>query len=157
MSFGATLPREFNITNQGVRLKFSNLTSNVGNAYNPLTGKFTSPVEGIYLFSWNIRSNFGTSVFTMLMVNRYGVMAMHTDSGESLHQGFQSSSSKTVIITLLKGDEVYIENVPQRGQILSDGRGQSGFVGTLLFSTFNPSINKFDHVSIFYFFCSCEL
>ena len=124
MSFGATLPREFNTTNQEVRLKFSNLTSNVDNAYNPLTGKFTSPVEGTYLFSWNIRSNFGTSVFTMLMVNGYGVMAMHTDSGESLHQGFQSSSSKTVIITLLKGDEVYIENVPQRGQILNDG-GQS--------------------------------
>ena len=138
VSFCATLPRQFNTTNQEVRLKFSNLTSNVGNAYNPLTGKFTSPVEGTYLFSWNIRCNFGTSVFTMLMVNGYGVMAMHTDNGENLHQGFQSSSSRTVIITLLKGDEVYIENVPQRGQILSDGRGQSGFVGTLLFSTFNP-------------------
>ena len=83
-------------------LKFDNVLTNVGTAYNPSTGMFTAPTDGTYLFNWSIRTGYLASIITKLMVNGKMVEAMHTDS--SLDQGyrFDAHSSKTAILTLIE-------------------------------------------------------
>ncbi|CAC5410355.1 C1QL [Mytilus coruscus] len=132
-AFYAIMSRSFNHSEIEAVLQFDNVTLNIGNNYDRFDGVYTAPVYGTYLFSWKITAGYASSVNTALMVNSKQVASMHTDSGESPHQGFQASSSNTAIITVQLGDQVYVRNTPQRGQILSNLVEQSGFAGTLLF------------------------
>lgn len=134
IAFDAMLSHDYVHGDQQAVLKFDNVLTNVGNAYNPSTGIFTAPTDGTYLFNWSIRTGYLASIVTKLMVNGKMVQATHTDSSLDQANQFDAHSSKTAILTLIEGDKVYIENYPQRGTIHSDDNGQSGFVGTLLFN-----------------------
>ncbi|CAC5410361.1 C1QL [Mytilus coruscus] len=135
VAFDAVLSKNYVHGEQDFVLKFDQVLTNVGNAYNSATGIFTAPFSGTYLFSWNIRSGYVASIITKLMVNGTPMQSTHTDSSLDQSNGFEAHSSKTAILTLQQNDKVYIENFPQRGQIHSDGTGHTGFVGTLLFQS----------------------
>ncbi|XP_063448416.1 complement C1q-like protein 4 [Mytilus trossulus] len=135
VAFDAVLSKNYVHGEQDFVLKFDQVLTNVGNAYNSATGTFTAPFPGTYLFSWNIRSGYVSSIVAKLMVNGTPVQATHTDSSLNQSNGFEAHSSKTAILNLQQNDRVYIENFPQRGQIHSDANGHTGFVGTLLFQS----------------------
>ena len=50
MSFSAKLSSILKINNTDV-IKFDDVLTNVGNAYNPTSGKFIAPFNGSYLFT----------------------------------------------------------------------------------------------------------
>ena len=50
MAFSAKLSRVLEINNNDV-IKFDDVLTNVGNAYNPTSGKFVTPYNGSYLFT----------------------------------------------------------------------------------------------------------
>ncbi|XP_063448414.1 complement C1q-like protein 4 [Mytilus trossulus] len=135
VAFDAVLSKNYVHGEQDFVLKFDQVLTNVGNAYNSATGTFTAPFPGTYLFSWNIRSGYVSSIVAKLMVNGTPVQATHTDSSLNQSHGFEAHSSKTAILNLQQNDRVYIENFPQRGQMHSDANGHTGFVGTLLFQS----------------------
>lgn len=60
-----------NVTGNGAvyTILFTNVTDNVGNCYNPLTGEFTAPVDGIYEFDYTV----GLTQITSAMTSGDGV------------------------------------------------------------------------------------
>ena len=78
-------------------IKFNDVSLNIGGAYNPSTGKFTAPVEGLYLFSVSYLQLNGYQSFVRLMKDN----TVYSDLYAS-HK-FHDQLSKTVLATLKKG------------------------------------------------------
>ncbi|XP_062305615.1 complement C1q-like protein 2 [Osmerus eperlanus] len=97
-------------------LVYPNVITNIGGAYNPVTGIFTAPVKGVYLFSFtgmDDRSHYGVSVF--LFKNDKKLMSQWKMNNGSTHQYVQN----TVIVELKDGDVIYTR-LPAGHRILGD-------------------------------------
>jgi hypothetical protein len=92
-------------------LKFNRVLYNLGNAYNNYTGIFTVPVNGTYLFSFQIEEWDTPEIVCKLQVD--GTNQVGAQSGN------------TAILGLAKGQSVWV-------QIINNGRfyGESTFGGT---------------------------
>ncbi|XP_056012369.1 complement C1q-like protein 3 isoform X1 [Ostrea edulis] len=85
---------------------FDNVVTNVGNAYNPKTGKFTTPSKGIYLFNWYTLSNPGKVSHAGLYVN--GKMKGRQASNNQGNDKKYITAGSSIVLALEKGDLVYI-------------------------------------------------
>lgn len=88
---------------------YDQVVTNVGNAYNTSTGKFTAPTNGIYQFNWYTLSNPKVTSHPGLFVNGQikARQAANNQSGTS--QWLTTGSS--MALPLKRGDEVYIMDV----------------------------------------------
>ncbi|XP_056016796.1 complement C1q-like protein 4 [Ostrea edulis] len=107
---------------------FDNVVTNVGNAYNPKTGQFTTPRKGVYLFNWYTLSNPGKTSHAGLYVNgkiKGRQAANNKDPGEKWY-----TAGSSLVLALEKGDVVDIMDAYGR---TSDVRGSwSAFGGAQL-------------------------
>ncbi|XP_048756305.2 complement C1q-like protein 3 [Ostrea edulis] len=87
---------------------FDDVVTNVGNAYNPTTGKFTTPRKGVYLFNWYTLSNPGRTSHAGLYVNGKikGRQANNDGGGKKW-----ITAGSSIVLALEKGDLVYIMDV----------------------------------------------
>ena len=111
-------------------LIFDNVHTNVGSGYNGVTGIFTAPQEGIYVFTWVIRM-VTAEHSTELMHNNdvLGATFLRAKNGDD------GSVSGTVVTHLTKGDVVFVRIHSQYigdGNIHSNTHGQPSFSGWLL-------------------------
>uniref|UniRef100_A0AAQ4S7I7 C1q domain-containing protein n=2 Tax=Gasterosteus aculeatus aculeatus TaxID=481459 RepID=A0AAQ4S7I7_GASAC len=88
-------------------LKFDDVVTNLGNHYDPTTGKFTCSIPGIYFFTYHVlmRGGDGTSMWADLCKNqqvRASAIAQDAD------QNYDYASNSGVL-HLEPGDEVYIK------------------------------------------------
>ncbi|XP_037312199.1 complement C1q-like protein 3 [Pungitius pungitius] len=88
-------------------LKFDDVVTNLGNHYDPTTGKFTCSIPGIYFFTYHVlmRGGDGTSMWADLRKNhqvRASAIAQDAD------QNYDYASNSGVL-HLEPGDEVYIK------------------------------------------------
>ncbi|KAF7200854.1 complement C1q-like protein 4 [Nothobranchius furzeri] len=88
-------------------LKFDDVVTNVGNYYEPSTGKFTCPLSGIYYFTYHVlmRGGDGTSMWADLKKNgqvRASAIAQDADQNYDY-------ASNSVILHLDVGDEVLVQ------------------------------------------------
>ncbi|XP_044294202.1 complement C1q-like protein 2 isoform X2 [Varanus komodoensis] len=88
-------------------LKFDDVVTNLGNHYDPTTGKFTCQVRGIYFFTYHIlmRGGDGTSMWADLCKNgqvRASAIAQDADQNYDY-------ASNSVVLHLDSGDEVYVK------------------------------------------------
>nr|XP_056717491.1 complement C1q-like protein 2 isoform X2 [Euleptes europaea] len=88
-------------------LKFDDVVTNLGNHYNPSSGKFTCQVRGIYFFTYHIlmRGGDGTSMWADLCRNgqvRASAIAQDADQNYDY-------ASNSVVLHLDLGDEVYVK------------------------------------------------
>ncbi|XP_073503668.1 complement C1q-like protein 2 isoform X2 [Phyllobates terribilis] len=88
-------------------LKFDDVVTNVGNHYDPSTGKFTCQVPGIYYFTYHIlmRGGDGTSMWADLCKNgqvRASAIAQDADQNYDY-------ASNSVVLHLDSGDEIYVK------------------------------------------------
>nr|XP_033794557.1 complement C1q-like protein 4 [Geotrypetes seraphini] len=88
-------------------LKFDDVVTNVGNSYEPASGKFTCPLPGMYFFTYHVlmRGGDGTSMWADLMKNaqvRASAIAQDADQNYDY-------ASNSVILHLEVGDEIYIK------------------------------------------------
>ena len=106
--------------------------TNIGNAYNTLTGVFTAPVSGLYDFQATIMSyNPGTKPFIHAGIYVESGMVGLTLS-DSLHGHFSQSAVKAVV-HVNAGQQVYLKNVDNRTAEYYDSLGEpyttfSGFL-----------------------------
>ncbi|XP_054624471.1 complement C1q-like protein 3b [Dunckerocampus dactyliophorus] len=88
-------------------LKFDDVVTNLGNHYDPATGKFTCSIPGIYFFVYHVlmRGGDGTSMWADLCKNnqvRASAIAQDADQNYDY-------ASNSVVLHLEPGDEIYIK------------------------------------------------
>ncbi|XP_076109125.1 complement C1q-like protein 3 [Mytilus galloprovincialis] len=88
-------------------LKFEEVTTNIGHAYNPKTGVFTAPENGVYMISCVLMGSASTHVHYYLYKNN-NIFSVGFTSRSSVHQA--SSSTNNWILELKKRDQVYIKH-----------------------------------------------
>ena len=82
-------------------IKFNDVSLNIGNGYNPSTGKFTAPVDGVYQFSLSYLQRNGYKSYVALIKD--GTMYSDVHANHKNHDQL----SKTVLIQLKKGQTVW--------------------------------------------------
>ncbi|KAF7709165.1 complement C1q-like protein 4 [Silurus meridionalis] len=85
-------------------LKFQKVFTNVGGAYSSTTGKFTTPVKGVYYFSFTAFANGKSSMGVHLRKNGEQIVAIYDYN--SNHKDVNGANRS--VLMLEKGDEVYI-------------------------------------------------
>uniref|UniRef100_A0A8P4FYK8 Complement C1q like 2 n=1 Tax=Dicentrarchus labrax TaxID=13489 RepID=A0A8P4FYK8_DICLA len=88
-------------------LKFDDVITNLGNHYDPSTGKFTCHVSGIYFFTYHVlmRGGDGTSMWADLCKNgqvRASAIAQDADQNYDY-------ASNSAVLHLDSGDEIYVK------------------------------------------------
>ncbi|XP_042187908.1 complement C1q-like protein 3 [Callorhinchus milii] len=88
-------------------LKFDDVVTNLGNHYDPTTGKFTCSIPGIYFFTYHVlmRGGDGASMWADLCKNgqvRASAIAQDADQNYDY-------ASNSVVLHLDAGDEVYVK------------------------------------------------
>nr|KAG5712156.1 hypothetical protein BaRGS_014506 [Batillaria attramentaria] len=82
---------------------FDELVINNGDVYDPYSGKFTSPVPGLYEFQTTILSGFNSTIETMVVMNGNEVSRMFSGGFNT-----RGSGSNAVLLNMDQGDEVWI-------------------------------------------------
>lgn len=109
---------------KGSDVVYDKVITNDGNGYNPLTGIFTAPAEGLYSFSWTTTTQANKCFFTYIAVNGNMIARNHagTDSVDL-------SASQTVVVHLKTHDKVNIKVQDNYFADLMYGGGWSTFSG----------------------------
>ncbi|MEQ2182438.1 Complement C1q-like protein 3 [Goodea atripinnis] len=88
-------------------LKFDDVVTNLGNHYDPISGKFTCSIPGVYFFTYHVlmRGGDGTSMWADLCKNnqvRASAIAQDADQNYDY-------ASNSAVLHLEPGDEIYIK------------------------------------------------
>ena len=108
-------------TAAGGTLVLNHAVTNVGNAYNTLSGIFTAPVPGLYHFLATFLSyHFGS--------NQYAYAAIYVDGARmakgmsDTRHGYADQTTISTIVHLTAGQQVYVKN---DSGVAKDYRGNS--------------------------------
>ncbi|KAK6178136.1 hypothetical protein SNE40_012957 [Patella caerulea] len=103
VSFSARVRANKSFLGPTAAIVFDEIIVNNGEAYDPYSGVFTAPVDGVYHFASTVLSGFNSTIETMLMVNGEEVGRMF--SGAFLSRG---SGTNNVLLNLKEDDEVSV-------------------------------------------------
>ena len=87
----------------GQPIVFDRVITNIGNCYDKITGIFTAPVKGVYVFEMTLMTDPGWYQYLELVQNDNHVIWNYGQAS-----GQHDSSSRTVTIELAKGTRVWI-------------------------------------------------
>lgn len=92
-------------------LVFDDVKTNIGSAFNRISGMFTAPIDGAYVFTWTIFSDRHSDSYinSQIVVNTEAFTSMITDSDEV---GDFHSSTGVIVLNLNRVDSVYIRTHP---------------------------------------------
>uniref|UniRef100_A0A9J8DH06 C1q domain-containing protein n=1 Tax=Cyprinus carpio carpio TaxID=630221 RepID=A0A9J8DH06_CYPCA len=112
-----------------ITLTYRNVFTNIGNAYNPITGIFTAPLKGAYMFNFSIygHGSSSTSATVSIVKNGERVVIAHGHQDQ-----YAVNSSKGVVLILEVGDVVYVR-LWSGTRIYDDQNKHNTFSGYLLF------------------------
>ncbi|XP_048014588.1 uncharacterized protein LOC125247371 isoform X2 [Megalobrama amblycephala] len=110
-----------------ITLTYKNVFTNIGNAYNPITGVFTAPLKGAYMFRVSVFGIASPGSTAAIYKNREHVVIL--DAYQT--QGGLNSSNGVVMI-LEVGDVVYVRLWAGR-RIYDSHNNHNSFSGFLLF------------------------
>ncbi|XP_059182751.1 complement C1q-like protein 3 [Centropristis striata] len=110
-------------------LKFNQVYTNIGDAYNPSTGFFTAPVRGVYYFQFTLCGVMAETMGVMVYKNNKKIMRNEEYKRWSGHQYLTNS----VVLELMAGDEISLV-LPSDFLLYDDGDNNTTFSGSLLFT-----------------------
>ena len=102
IAFSARVKPSYNDIAPGTTIVFSDVETNIGNAYNGISGEFTAPRPGVYVFFAVIISAGGKDIETALCVNGEVKLLVYSGGATSFH----GSGSNMLTVHLNTGDEV---------------------------------------------------
>ena len=110
-------------------MQFDGVISNVGSHYDPVSGHFSCPCSGHYVFSLNLMSarNFAQAYGRMV---KDDVLVAYALASNTNQNGHYSHTGVYVILECLAGERVWVEGYQLRSQI--QGNRFSTFSGHLL-------------------------
>ncbi|XDV25955.1 hypothetical protein PO909_029779 [Leuciscus waleckii] len=112
-----------------ITLTYRNVFTNIGNAYNPVTGIFTAPLKGAYMFRVSLFGIGGPPTYVAIIKNGEHVVVAHDiqpQAQDRLH------SSNGVVLILEVGDVVYVR-LWSGSRIYDNRDNHNTFNGFLLF------------------------
>ncbi|ROI81138.1 Complement C1q-like protein 4 [Anabarilius grahami] len=110
-----------------ITLTYRNVITNIGNAYNPVTGIFTAPLKGAYMFRFTVHGHGGTPANVSIIKNgEHMVIAFDVQAQDRLN------SSNGVVLILEVGDVVYLR-LCSGTRIADNQNNYNTFSGFLLF------------------------
>ncbi|VDI10398.1 Hypothetical predicted protein [Mytilus galloprovincialis] len=111
-------------------VQFDKVWTNNGNDYDPHTGIFKSPINGVYQFSFTVMSSSGKSLLVYLWQNENRLVAVYPGNG-------YNEGTANMVLNLQKGDRVYVKcGGSDHGYIhTSNGYWYSMFSGYLIHAT----------------------
>ncbi|KAI2647255.1 Complement C1q-like protein 4 [Labeo rohita] len=110
-------------------LTYRKVFTNIGNAYNPITGIFTAPLKGAYMFNFSV-FGFGNPSYSStasIMKNGERVVVAH-----GYQDQYVIGSTKGVVLILEVGDVVYVSLWSQK-KLTDNQANHNTFSGYLLF------------------------
>ncbi|XP_071122953.1 uncharacterized protein [Mytilus edulis] len=111
VAFSAFAHSQSNV-DPGATIKFLEVRSNEGNAFNRLTSVFTAPFSGSYVFMCSILTKCGSALEVFLKVNDTYKMLVYPDA----RKANWNHAMNAVILNLKKGDRVWMEKNKNYGQ-----------------------------------------
>ncbi|XP_076142380.1 uncharacterized protein LOC143124611 isoform X3 [Alosa pseudoharengus] len=132
VSFSASLSGSGHITigpfNTATNLVYKHVFTNIGNAYNPITGAFTAPVRGVYYFDVFVFGDGGRLTAVSLYKNGEHVLIAYS-AGDIHHL----NASNGVSLLLEVGDVISLELLPN-AWVRDTNNHHTTFSGHLLFT-----------------------
>ncbi|XP_063415957.1 complement C1q-like protein 2 [Mytilus trossulus] len=117
---------------KGHTLKFDVIKTNINGGYNPFSGIFTVPVDGVYVFTFNLRLYSGVyGAYEIIKNAEVEGAAVGIITGTST----QLQVTETIVFSADKGDIVYVRTHPtltQTGGVWTNEHGRSMFAGWLI-------------------------
>ncbi|XP_051748037.1 heavy metal-binding protein HIP-like [Ctenopharyngodon idella] len=110
-----------------ITLTYRNVFTNIGNAYNPITGVFTAPLKGAYMFRISVFSHAPTASGASIYKNGEKVVIAYDNRPQN-----ELNASNGVVLILEVGDVVYVRLWPN-SRIHDSYNNHSTFSGFLLF------------------------
>ncbi|XP_048035818.1 complement C1q-like protein 4 [Megalobrama amblycephala] len=110
-----------------ITLTYRKVFTNIGNAYNPITGIFTAPLKGAYMFRISVYGHGGTAATADIYKNGKQVVIAHDNRPQN-----DLNSSNGVVLILEVGDVVYVRLWSGR-RIFDSQNNHNTFSGYLLF------------------------
>ena len=104
---------------------FDKVWTNVGNGYNPNTGKFTAPKSGLYQISGTIMSVAGKLLYVYLFKNDKQTVSLFAGLGNN-------TGTVNIVLKLQKGETVYMKHHNNTQTIYSNSDVYCVFSGFLI-------------------------
>ncbi|XP_062617245.1 heavy metal-binding protein HIP-like [Saccostrea cucullata] len=116
VAFHAILSKRLNNIPVNTILKFANVLANEGEGYNPTTGKFTAPEDGVYSFSWTYCTDRGSTLYVYGIVDGT-VRAYISNNGQA--SSWQNTSGH-LVIKLKKGNQFWLQTAVSTSKIIHE-------------------------------------
>ncbi|XP_055999785.1 complement C1q-like protein 3 isoform X2 [Ostrea edulis] len=113
VAFTALLSKATTVTAHAV-VKYHHVLTNWGGAYQPTTGVFTAPYNGLYSFSCSLMSHPENHVHLGIMKSDIGLSVVFSNAKT------YPQSSQTLQLLLNKGDKIWIRNNNGRASSIHD-------------------------------------
>ncbi|XP_048011602.1 complement C1q-like protein 4 isoform X4 [Megalobrama amblycephala] len=110
-----------------ITLTYRNVFTNIGNAYNPITGVFTAPLKGAYMFRVSVYDYGPPSSGASIYNNGKQVVSAYANQAQGV-----LNSSNGVVLILEVGDVVYVRLWVGR-RLYDNQSNHNTFRGFLLF------------------------
>ncbi|XP_052771228.1 complement C1q tumor necrosis factor-related protein 3-like [Mya arenaria] len=124
----------FDLDNLGEHqtILFDNVITNVGNAYDPNSGMFTAPVDGVYVFTAVLMVNSNHAEYLELISGGVKITDVYADAHNI---NAHVSTSKTWVLELTAGTRVWLRTTAYENESQIHGNSHSMFSGFLLSET----------------------
>ncbi|XP_067247301.1 uncharacterized protein [Chanodichthys erythropterus] len=112
-----------------ITLTYRNIFTNIGNAYNPITGVFTAPLKGAYMFRVSVYGHGGITAAASIFKNGKKLVTAYDIQPQDQDR---LNASNGVVLILEVGDVVYVR-LWSGMRIIDSYNNHNTFSGFLLF------------------------
>ena len=107
-------------------LKYDHVVTNWGGAYEPTTGIFTAPYDGLYSMACSLMSSPSNRVYLAVMKNGQRVSTVFSNSKT------YPQAAQTLHLILNKGDRIWMQNNYNHNAKIHDKKVYNVFSGILI-------------------------